>query len=277
MKHLALAVFLVTVLSGSVAVAYSAVRENSSPENPNPQFLVWIPPGTFTMESPASEKDRHDWEGPQTVVAITKGFWMSKYETTQAEYQSVMGSNPSHFTGDLNRPVEQVSWKDATNYCGKLTARERAAGRLPAGFEYRLPTEAEWEYACRAGTETEFYWGDDAGVSNDYAWHCLDAAHCSTQPVGQLTPNAWGLYDMSGNVMEWCHDRYDPAYYTTDAIVNPQGPEPPATGYVSRVRRGGATADLHDIAFCRSAMRYHNIQGFSQADTGFRLVRESND
>jgi PKD repeat protein len=238
----------------------------------------WIPPGSFQMGTLRTSAELtalygdsgvyFDPEHPRHPVTITQGFWLGKYEVTQAQWSARMSDNPSANTGQP-LPVERVSWDDCQAFIVQLNL-------LGQGV-FRLPTEAEWEYACRAGTETEFYWGDDAGVSNDYAWHCLDAAHCSTQPVGQLTPNAWGLYDMSGNVMEWCHDRYDPAYYTTDAIVNPQGPEPPATGYVSRVRRGGATADLHDIAFCRSAMRYHNIQGFSQADTGFRLVRESND
>jgi formylglycine-generating enzyme required for sulfatase activity len=108
---------------------------------------AWIPPGTFTMGSPATEQDRESDEGPQTQVTITRGFWMGRYEVTQGEYQTVMGSNPSKFSGNTNRPVEQVSWFDATNYCAKLTERERTAGRLRAGYVYRLPTEAEWEYA----------------------------------------------------------------------------------------------------------------------------------
>ena len=134
--------------------------EEQARERYNPERLVWIKPGTFMMGSPLSELDRVADEGPQTRVMISRGFWMSKYETTQEEYQSVMGSNPSHFKGELRRPVEQVSWTDAIEYCGKLTDRERRAGRLPAGFEYRLPTEAEWEYSCRAGdNNTVQLWG----------------------------------------------------------------------------------------------------------------------
>ena len=106
--------------------------------------MVWINPGTFTMGSPTNEVDRNDNEGPQTQVTISKGFWMSQHETTQGEYQSVMGNNPSQYTGNDNLPVELVRWSDATNYCAKLTARELAAGRLQAGYTYRLPTEAEW-------------------------------------------------------------------------------------------------------------------------------------
>jgi len=101
--------------------------------------------------------------------------------------------------------------------------------------------------------------------------------YCTTQPVGKLIPNAWGLYDMSGNVREWCSDCYDPEYYTEAAVIDPQGPEPPVSDYIRRVRRGGGTVSSHDIAFCRSAMRYSNIQQFAQPDTGFRLVRESGD
>jgi hypothetical protein len=113
---------------------------------PDSNRWVWIPAGTFTMGSPASEQDRDSDEGPQTQVTISRGFWLGRHEVTQAEYQAVIGSNPSYFTGDANRPVEQVSWIDATNYCAKVTAAEQAAGRLPAGWVYRLPTEAEWEY-----------------------------------------------------------------------------------------------------------------------------------
>ena len=111
--------------------------------------MVFIPPGTFRMGSPSNEVDRYDWEGPQTAVTISRGFWMGKCEVTQGEYLEVMGGNPSYFTGDSNRPVERVNWFDATNYCAALTQRERAAGRIATNSVYRLPTEAEWEYACR--------------------------------------------------------------------------------------------------------------------------------
>ena len=136
-----------------------------------PTNLVFIPPGTFMMGSPTNEVDREPFyplivEGPQTAVTISKGFWMGKYEVTQGEYLAVMGSNPSDFKGDTNRPVETVSWFNATNYCGKLTQRERAAGRISTNSVYRLPTEAEWEYACRAWTSTRFSYGDDPGYTN---------------------------------------------------------------------------------------------------------------
>src|SRR5207248_1599158 len=146
--------------------------------------LVFIPPGTFRMGSPTNGVDHFVDEDPQTAVTISRGLWMGKYEVTQAEYLAVMGSNPSYFTGDNNRPVAGVSWYDATSYCATLTQSERAAGRIPTNCIYRLPTEAEWEYACRAWTSTRFSYGDDPVYTNltNYAWYADNTTH----PVGQL-------------------------------------------------------------------------------------------
>jgi formylglycine-generating enzyme required for sulfatase activity len=229
--------------------------------------LVWIPPGIFTMGSPTNEVDRSDNEGPQTAVAISRGFWMGKYEVTQGEYEAVMGSNPSHFTGNPNRPVEQVSWDDATNYCGQLAQRERAAGRILINSVYRLPTEAEWEYACRAGTTTRFSYGDDPGYTNltNYAWYDGNSGG-TTHPVGQKLPNSWGLHDMHGNVWEWCQDWRGP--YPGGIVIDPQGP---ATGEYRVLRSGGW--GIYGLARgCRSADR-----GLGYPDTwvsyvGFRVV-----
>jgi formylglycine-generating enzyme required for sulfatase activity len=233
---------------------------------PDTNRWVWIPPGTFTMGSPATEQDRDSDEGPQTVVTITRGFWMGRYEVTQAEYQAVMGSNPSYFKGDLNRPVEQVSWNDAINYCGKLTERERQAGRLPAGYEYRLPTEAQWEYVCRAGTTTRFSYGDDPGYSQlgNYAWYYANSGG-TTHAVGLKQPNGWGLYDMSGNVLEWCLDWY--ASSLSGGSVN--DPTGPSLGSI-RVNRGGGCngSGRH----CRSAYRTGDDPDFRYNGLGFRLV-----
>jgi len=146
-----LAILLGTVLTGCVTSMKNHGSIHEPPVNPHPRLLVWIKPGTFMMGSPSTEPQRMDTEAPGTRVTITQGFWMSKYETTQEEYQAVMGNNPSHFTGDLNRPVEHVFWDDATNYCGHLTAQERAAGRLPAGYAYRLPRRRNG--SMRAGRE----------------------------------------------------------------------------------------------------------------------------
>jgi formylglycine-generating enzyme required for sulfatase activity len=218
-------------------------------KNPNPEKLVWIAPGTFTMGSPESETDRHLHEGPQMMVTLTRGFWMSKHETTQEEYQTVMGSNPSFFTDDALLPVDQVTWHEATNYCGKLTEQERRAGRLPAGYVYRLPTEAEWEYACRAGTTTRFYWGDDLDSSQlgDYAWY-KDNSLGRTHPVGVKQRNPWGLYDMGGNVLEWCLDWYSGAL-RGGSVTNPPGPDSGSF----RVVRGGSWYNRGED--CRAAAR----------------------
>src|SRR6185369_9899487 len=168
-----------------------------------PSNLAFIPPGTFRMGSPTNEPDRSIDEGPQTAVTISRGFWIGKYEVTQGEYLAVLGSNPSAFKGDTNRPVDSVSWFNATNYCSKLTQRERAAGRIATNSVYQLPTEAEWEYASRAWTSTPFSYGDDPNYTNlgQYSWYAGNSGG-TTQPVGQKLPNPWGLYDTSGNVWE---------------------------------------------------------------------------
>ena len=187
------------------------------------------------MGSPTNEVDRLDNEGPQTVVTLTKGFYMSKYKVTQKDYQWVIGGYPSVFTGDFSRPVETVSWEDATNYCARLTQRERAARLIPPNSVYRLPTEAEWEYACRAWTSTRFSYGDDPSYMSlaKYAWYLDNSGH-TTHPVGQKLPNPWGLYDMHGGLWEWCQDWYGP--YPGGSVIDPQGP---ATGSY-RVFRGGS-------------------------------------
>jgi formylglycine-generating enzyme required for sulfatase activity len=238
---------------------YRAVT--SSPTN-----LAFIPPGTFRMGSPTNEVDRSANEGPQTAVTISRGFWMGIYPVTQAQYQLLIGSNPSTFTGNLNRPVETVSWNDATNYCAKLTQQELTAGRIPAGSQYRLPTEAEWEYACRSWTsDRRFYYGDDPGYTNltNYAWYTANTA--STQPVGQKLPNSWGLYDMNGNVQQWCQD-YGVAPYPGGSVTDPQGPSSGS----NRVYRGGSW--FTGAAACRSASRVGSFPTGVGFSTGFRVV-----
>jgi formylglycine-generating enzyme required for sulfatase activity len=230
-----------------------------------PKNLVFIPPGTFRMGSPTNEVGRFVNEGPQTEVTLTKGFYMGKYEVTQGDYLAVIGSDPSYFTGDTNRPVETVTWSDATNYCAQRSQQELAAGRIPAGSQYRLPTEAEWEYAGRAWTSTRFYHGDDLGDTNltNYAWHGNNSDGI-TQAVGQKLPNAWGLYDMAGNVWEWCQDRYGP--YPGGRVTDPQGP---GAGLFSVVRGGSWISFAGD---CRSAGRFSLNPAFADFDFGFRVV-----
>ncbi|MCL5097247.1 MAG: formylglycine-generating enzyme family protein, partial [Candidatus Omnitrophica bacterium] len=189
--------------------------EAEGPLNPNPSRLVWIPAGTFLMGSPTNETDRDSDEGPQTQVTISQSFWIGKYEVTQGEYQELMGNNPSGFIGDSNRPVDSVLWSSATNYCGKLTDRERAVHRLPDGYVYRLPTEAEWEFAARALTTSRFSFGDDPNYTQlgSSAWYSSNSDGIS-HSVGTKQPNPWGLYDILGNVAEWTLDQYEEQYYT---------------------------------------------------------------
>ena len=234
-----------------------------------PTNMAFIPPGTFTMGSPTNEVDRDVNEGPQTRVQLSRGFWIGKYEVTIAEYLDVTGTNPSEFPGDLSNPVSSVSWPDATNYCWMLTQRELAAGRIPAGSQYRLPTEAEWECAARAGTSTRFHFGDDPLYSDlpKFAWQSFEGG-LTVHPVGRKLPNPWGLYDMAGNVFEWCQDWLGPL--PGGSVTDPQGPPSNAIGW--KVMRGGAF-DFGGSA-CRSASRnfFGNHPALKDWNLGFRVV-----
>jgi len=236
---------------------------------PTPTNMVFIPPGTFRMGSPSNEVERYVQEGPQTAVTISRGFWMGKYEVTQGEYEAVMGSNPSYFKGDTNRPVEEVSWNDARAYCEALTQREQAAGRIGINCVYRLPTEAEWEYACRGWTsDRRFSYGDDLGYTNltNYAWY-WDNSGSTTHAVGQKLPNPWGLHDMHGNAWEFCQDWWSDSLPGGIAI-DYQGP---TTG-LNRVVRGSCWDFIARV--CRSAERSYfdpeltSTRGYF----GFRVV-----
>ena len=234
--------------------------------------MVWINPGTFMMGSPENEPARATDE-IQHQVTLTKGYWLGKYEITQTQYEVIMGTNPSYFSGN-NNPVERVSWYDAMNFCAELTVQERAMGRLPEGYEYTLPTEAQWEYACRAKTTTAFNNGTDLPAGDDIFGPCsnLDSiawyyynSDGKTHPVGQKQPNAWGLYDMSGNVEEWCLDWYGD--YPTSAVTDPVGP---STGS-DCVLRGGCWHFYPDG--CRSADRYDIRPSWGDgSDNGFRVA-----
>ncbi len=232
---------------------------------PDPARWAWINPGTFTMGSPETEYDRSADESPQTDVTLTRGFWMERYEVTEGEYTAVVGTNYSAFTGDTNQPVEEVSWSDATNYCALLTAQEQAAGRVPAGYVYRLPTEAEWEYATRAGTTNRFFFGDDHDYTLllNYGWVSTNSDQ-TAHDVGGKLPNPWGLYDTSGNVWEWCADGYGP--YSGGAVTDPTGA--PTGTY--RVMRGGSWHFPGGDA--RSADRNFNSPDFASFGIGFRVV-----
>lgn len=226
--------------------------------------LAWIPAGSFTMGSPAGEKDRGGDEGPQHRVAFAQGFWMGQTEVTQAQYEQVMGRNPSKWKG-ADLPVENVSWNDAQEFC-------REASRI-LGAEVRLPSEAEWEYACRAGTTTPFHYGDslDSTMANfagnyPYGNGRKGEYRQRTIPVKSFRPNAWGLFDMHGNVWEWCedcyHDTYNGAPTDGTAWLSPSGS--------SRVLRGGSWS--FSAWGCRSAYRGRRGPGGAGIIYGFRVV-----
>ena len=232
--------------------------------------MIWIKPGTFMMGSPEDELCR-DGDETQHQVTLTKGYWLGKYEVTQAQYEAVMGTNPSYFKGD-DLPVEKLSWYDAKDFCTKLTAKEKAAGRLPEGYEYTLPTEAQWEYACRAGTTTALNSGknlsnkEECPEMDEVGWYAYNSGE-KTHPVGQKLPNAWGLYDMHGNVEEWCLDGYKESY-PSSPVVDPVGP---ATARY-RVMRSGDSSWYGIAASCRSAYRNCDTPDDIAWYIGFRVA-----
>lgn len=220
-----------------------------------------IPAGSFRMGSPDGEGGRMADEGPRHPVTLTRPFYLGVFEVTQEQYEKVMGASPSCFKGDA-LPVETVKWTDAREFCRKLSQRE-------PNTTYRLPTEAEWEYACRAGTETAFYWGKifDEKTDGKFAWITFrNHSKQKTQEVGTPEPNAWGLYDMTGNVGEWCEDWY--RRYSLDEPVDPKGPD----SGPGRVFRGGAWDDYPRDS--RSAFRncYKNTSDYCSSSIGFRVV-----
>jgi formylglycine-generating enzyme required for sulfatase activity len=259
---------------------------------PTDTNLVFIQPGTFTMGSPTGEAERNSNE-VQHVVTISRGFWMGKFLVTQGDYLAVVGSNPSYFrngingtnasgtgstiTNELRHPVEQVSWYDASNYCVLRTQQERAGGLIPTNYVYRLPTESEWEYAERAGTTTAFYLGSGlhSGQANFNGQHEYDASVGTinnpggvflgiTSPIGSYASNPWGLYDMIGNLEEWCQDWF--GAYPAGSVTDPQG----AASGSSRVIRGGSWLDF--ASHCRSADRIPFPPSNGLNKFGFRVV-----
>ena len=247
--------------------------------------FVYIPPGTFMMGSPLVESGR-DNDEKQHRVTMTKGFYMQTTEVTQSQWETVMGSNPSYFKncGD-DCPVEQVSWNDVQKFISKLNQMEKSD-------KYRLPTEAEWEYACRAGSTAAVYTGNllingknNAPALNGIAWYggnsCVaysggykcsewkerqySCSNCGTHPVAVKKPNSWGLYDMIGNVWEWCQDRkyYNPSDYVTE----PTG----SSKSLIRVSRGGSWISL--ARYCRSGNRCEFTPNYRNLYLGFRLLR----
>jgi formylglycine-generating enzyme required for sulfatase activity len=217
--------------------------------------MVAIKPGKFSMGSPDGKGD--DDERPAHPVEITEPFWLGQTEVTQAQWQAVMGNNPSHFTG-LDRPVERVSWNDATEFCKRLSEK--------TGMTFRLPTEAEWEYACRGGTTTAYSFGESDALLSEFAWFSGNSPR-STQLVATRKPNAWGLYDKHGNVWEWVNDWYSDTYYESSPSKDPPGP----SSGTDRVLRGGSWISDSDI--CRSSDRDYFTPDIVGSNLGFRAAR----
>jgi len=225
--------------------------------------MAWIKPGNFTMGSTTKETGRYKDER-QHEVNLTKGFWLGRYEVTQGEWETLMGNNPSNFKNAGKRaPVETVSWEKAMAFCRKLNKREGSAGHLPHGYEYSLPTEGQWEYACRAGTTGPYHTGRGESALGRTGWWNRNSGS-KTHSVGQKEANVWGLYDMHGNVWEWCYDRF--GKYSTGRATDPAGP---STGSF-RVLRGGCWGNY--ARFCRSAFRNNGTTSRHDDDLGFRLA-----
>jgi uncharacterized protein (TIGR02996 family) len=222
--------------------------------------FVWIAPGTFLMGSLPDDLGRDPDEGPQHKVTLTQGFWLGTTPVTQAQWHAVMGSTPSDFRGKT-RPVDCVSWFDCQELCRQLESR--------ANQRFRLPTEAEWEHACRAGTTTPYITGSDLEALKLAGWCSYNGNLGSarrTKPVGRFLPNFWGLFDMHGNVWEWCADWCDEEYYEHSPAVDPQGPE---DGFL-RILRGGSWWE--EPRFSRSSHRCWYDPDAPYNTCGFRLV-----
>ena len=240
--------------------------------------FVWIEPGTFMMGAPQNEIDQLNMdfdtdyfsnEGPQHEVTIRQGFWLGKYEITQGQWEKVMGTTPwagqAKVAANPSHPAVYISWNDVQEFIHNLNEAE-------GDSLYRLPTEAEWEYACRAGTTTRWSFGDDENRFQEYAW-CWDNAWYLAEKqyahaVGTKLPNPWGLYDMHGNVYEWCQDWYDT--YTSSAQTDPTGSTDPVSGTV-RVFRGGGFYSGSDVS--RSTSRDYYAPGNRGYGIGARLLR----
>lgn len=266
-----LAVLVLPVrVSGDVPKRRGTTAGETRSDNGLEMELVWCPAGTFTLGSPPSEPGRDADEDP-VPVTLTRGFWLGQCEVTQDEWFRLMDTRPwqgQEWIQEGGRfPATCVSWDDAREFASRLTKQEREAGRLPAGWEYSLPTEAQWEYGCRAGTSTPYAFGDSAEKLDDYAWNEHNAWNCDEKyahAVGQKQPNAWGLHDLHGNIDEWCLDRYRKRHLPgEDPLVD-------LPHLTDRVIRGGTWCDR--ASSCRSAYRVCHAPNRRLFHLGFRVV-----
>lgn len=245
---------------------YTVTEETILLPNDVPMVMVWCPAGTFMMGRMADEENSAPYELPQHQVTLSKGFWMSKYEITKAQWTAVMETTPWPTSGSLSlspdSPVQNISWNDAQSFMTALNT--------DTGLTFSLPTEAQWEYACRAETTTRFYWGNDADYSSigSYAWYEGNTGDVYTHPVGQKSPNEFGLYDMSGNVWEFCQDYF--GYYSSDPVTDPTG-SATSTDTTHRIARGGC--GYFTAAACSSAFRGIIDPSTKSTDFGIRVVR----
>jgi len=263
---------LITGCKKEQATAPSEIKTTTTPTGIE---MVLIPAGTFTMGTDSGDDD----EKPAHQVAIAS-FWMDRTEVTQKSYESLIGKNPAKFVDPL-KPVERVSWVAAIKYCNMRSMKEGLqpcynVQNADCNFTangYRLPTESEWEYACRAGTTGAYFFGDSASDLPAYAWLKSNSEQ-STHPVGQKKPSPWGLYDMYGNVAEWCNDRYGENEYATKTSDNPHGPAKGET----RLLRGGSWR--YGPERCRSSARASETPALADAcfgydGYGFRCVKRA--
>lgn len=254
---------LIEVIRGNLPTSIPSIEntpKNNSEINNNParnsigMEFVKVPSGSFTRGDNKGFAD----EQPAHLVTISKDFWMGKTEVTQGQWKAVMGNNPSHFKscGD-NCPVESVSWGDVQRFIARLNAKGEG--------KYRLPTEAEWEYACRAGSTAKYSFGDDISYLDEYAWYSANSGG-KTQPVATKQPNKWGLYDMHGNVWEWCEDLF--GNYPKGSVTDPKG----TSSRPYRINRGGGW--FFKAPHLRAGVRFNASPAFRGSGLGFRLIRE---
>ncbi len=248
-------VIIITVLLALVWYVTQDSNQKTFTNSIGIEFIL-IPSGEFDMGSP-SDEERYIDEVPVHHVKLSRAFYIGKYEVTQKQWRDVMGSSPSYFNGD-DLPVEQISWNDVQDFIKKLNEKE-------GWNKYRLPTEAEWEYAARAGTITRYYFGDDEIKLRDYGWYDSNSGS-TTHSIGQKTPNPWGLYDLHGNVWEWVQDKWHSDYNGAPT----DGSAWEGSGSF-RILRGGSWG--HQAWDCRSAFRRYAAPAYRNSNIGFRLLR----